>query len=412
MFDLKSVLASAGVELSEVEEAIECEALENKHRGKAVIERPKEEFKLKSISKEPFIKKKTQKDPTSDLIELSIGLKEFDSLPLAKYIVICKDTTQAWLCPTKECLDANFIYREDLDIFEVNSVGDIIECYCNAGYNVMNPGILTRKTCYILDNPGAEVYEVYYDSNFPAQKYGKATPNGMFIHKYENRFHRDMAIMELDTIYDEASKKRAEEMTKKEMKSNEAIIISDGCWMREVCASSCWYLDAGQTMHLTSGHLPSEPDQAVLISEITGATLALQLCILNKKKRITYYYDNTSILNVLRNRKTEYIKEIQEYKELLEDMDSKGYKVNFVELHPKTGEGRDKENRALMYFHNDCDRSCREMTDIFRKDYKSYACGGSTDGKSYQQVKEEFKLKGKPNNGYKKPGNSFNPRKH
>lgn len=415
MQTLKEALAKANIPLTPDEELVEKEELEVKHRGKRIVERPKDKVDLSYISRDVPERKKVQADPTEDLVFLPVGVTDKILLPyLSGYFVICKDTMQAWVAPTKECLDANFIYRDDLEITECVTGYDLWAAYDEAGVNTWNPGIITRKKCYILDNPGNESYEVYYDTNYPSLSYGKATPNGMFIHAYANRFHRDMAIMELDTIYSESSKKRASDYVRKQLDTTEAIIISDGCWMKEVCSSSCWYLDNESIMQLSSGQIPSEPDQAVLISEITGATLALKLCMLNGKKHITYYYDNTSILNVFRNRKTEYIKEVKAYKELLEELDRSGYTINFVELHPKTGKDRDSENRALMYFHNSCDRACREMSDIFTKDYKSYACSGSTDGKTYKEAKQEFKPKGRQgqSNGYKKPGQNFSPRKH
>lgn len=415
MQTLKEALAKANIPLTPEEELKEREELEVKHRGKSILERPKEEVSLGYISRDIPTRKKVQADPTEDLVEVTIGIPTIDELPIVNegFLIICKDTMQVWYAHDRECLDANFIYRDDLYIREISSSQDAWNFYTEFGVNDWNPGIVSRKRCYLLDNPGNESYEVYYDTNYPSLHYGKATPNGMFIHAYENRFHRDMAIMELDQIYNESSKKRAKDYTKKELKNNEAIIISDGCWMKETCASSCWYLDNEIITQISSAKIPSEPDQAVLISEIVGATLALRYCVLNGRKNITYYYDNTSILNVFRNRKTEYIEEIKAYKELLEDMDSKGYRINFVELHPKTGENRDKENRALMFFHNGCDRACREMSEIFKKDYRTYACGGSTDGKSYGDVKNEFKPKGKPKQGgYQKPGQSFKPRNH
>ena len=411
MQSLKEIMANAGIALTEEEVEKQEKELENKHRGKTVLERPKEEVELKSIAREPFIRKKVQLEPTDDLVFLVTVDESSDKT--VGYLVVCEFTREAWYAPTKECLDSNFIYRDDLEIYEVTESESLYKLWNATGCNLWNQGIMSSKFCYILDNPANETYEVYNDSNYPALKYGKSTPNGMFVHKYENRFHRDMAILELDNVYDEQSKRRAQEMTKQELKSNEAIIISDGCWQREVCASSYWYLDNIEIIHLTSGKIPSEPDQAVLISEISAATLALQMCMARYKKKITYYYDNTSILNVFRNRKTEYIREIVEYKELLEKMNSSGYSINFVELHPKTGENRENENKALMYFHNDCDRSCREMTSIFRKDYHSFAYSGNTEGKTYTQVKEEFKPKGKPGNSKPyKPGTNYNPRKH
>lgn len=76
----------------------------------------------------------------------------------------------------------------------------------------------------------------------------------------------------------------------------EAIIISDGAWLKEQCSSSVWYLDNVSAINLTEGIVPSDTEQAVLIAELRGAINALQLCYVKKKKKITYYYDNTSIL--------------------------------------------------------------------------------------------------------------------
>lgn len=412
---LAELMKSKGIALTSEEELEEKESLEVKHRGKTVLKRPNTEVTLLSLAREQFEPKKSQKDPTDDLIELNKKCDEDDDLALISmggYVVWCKDTQQMWFAPTKMCLDANFIYRDDLEIIIVDDYEKVISWYKGI-CSELDLGVQTRKTCYILDNVSNETYEVYYDSNYPTLSYGKATPNGMFIHKYKNRFHRDMAILELDDIYSNQSHKKAGKLTAKEFKSNEAIVISDGCWMREVCANAFYYLDATSVIKFTEGILPTEPDQAVLIAEIKGATNALLMCKMKNKKNITYYYDNTSILNVFRNRKTEYIKEIVEYKELLESLYKDGYKINFVELHPKTGEQREVENKALMFFHNGCDKECRDMTDIFKKDYKSHATLGSRDGKSYDDVKKEFAPKGKPgqSKGYK-PGNNYNPRKH
>ena len=414
MGDLRNLLASAGFALTDEEELKMKEELEVKHRGKTILERPKEEVKLVALYKEDFEPKKTQKDPTEDLIFLQKSYENPVDMPMLGegYIVVCKNTEEVWFAPTKLCLDANFIYREDLDIYKVNN-GEAAEDIYYSTVKDWKPGKVPRKSCYILDNVSNETYEVYYDSSYPLLKYGKSCPNGMFVHRYDNRFHRDMGILELDSIYASQSANKASKMTQKKMKSNEAIIISDGCWMREVCSNALYYLDADSLINMCQGILPSEQDQGVLIAEINGARMALELCYIKKKKKIKYYYDNTSIVNVFKNRKTEYIREIVEYKELLEKMDKEGYQVEFIELHPKTGEERETDNRALQFFHNACDRACRDMSDIFKKDYKSYASIDEKQGKSYQTVKEESKPKGKPGQTKgNKPGSNFNPRKH
>lgn len=397
MTSMRDALLNAGVDLTPVEEKSEQSEREMKHRSKTVLERPKDEVKLNRVSAADFEPKKYQNDPTDELIEVTAGttLSEFNKMIEGKFyaLVWCSDTMQTWIAPTKLCMDQNFIYREDLTI--VGSRQEASWFYEENGLKVSS-GIITRKTCYILDSPADERYEVYYNSNYPTVKYGKATPNGMFIIKCKDRFHRDMKIMELDKLYDEASRSRASDMSKEPMGTNEAIIISDGCFMRNVCTSAYYYLDNVSMMKVSQGIIPSEPEQAVLIAEISGAVAALQMCRLKGKKKITYYYDNTSILNVLRNRKTEYIREIVEYKKLLEELDGDGYDVKFVELHPKTGEDRASTNKALMFFHNYCDAECQSMARVFSKDYRSIAQSNSADGKTYKQTKKEFKPKGKP----------------
>lgn len=402
---MKEALAKANVDLTLEEQQEEEKARDDKHRSKTVVERPTEEFTLQNITVEPFERKKYQSDPTDTLLEVPGGLTEQNlldmiddyagvgNIPFAA--VWCEDTLQTWLAVDKLCLDQNFIYRNDLEIISPTRLGDIVDFYNEHGAKV-NPGIVTRKKCYIIDCPANESYEVYYESNYPAMKYGKATPNGMFIHKCKNRFHRDMKIIELDKLYQEESAECASELTKKPIGQDEAIIISDGCFLQNTCACAYHYLDADTLIKFAQGIVPTEASQAVLIAELCGATSALQMCRAKGKKMITYYYDNTSIINVFRNRKTEYIKEVVEYKELVRAMDNEGYSIKFIELHPKTGEERDSTNKALMYFHNYCDKECTDMARVFAKDYRSIAMSDTSDGKSFSQVKKEFTPKGRP----------------
>ena len=381
------------------------------HRSKEPKGRPDNEVTLLAVSKESKEHAKTQRDPTDDLVEIKEHLDEaaFNALIQgAGYLVFCPTTAQMWYAHDKLCLDRNFIYREDLDILTVSGETGVFEWF-NDRVKDINFGIQTCKKCYILDNPGNETYEVYSDSNYPSVKYGKATPQGCFVHVYANRFHRDMAILELDDLYANSSNKQAGKLTAKAFGPREAIIVSDGAWMREQATFSYYYLDDKSVVHCTEGTIPSEPDQAVLISEINGAYWALKKCMERSKSEITYYYDNTSILNVFKNRKTEYITEIKRYKELLEKMHNLGYKINFVELHPKTGETRDTDNKALQYFHNRCDAACREMADTCKKDYKAFTTNGSKDGKTLAKLQEESKPKPKnPRGGYNNYKSGYN----
>lgn len=396
---LKEALANAGIELSDEEKQKVKEDHEKKHRSRTMVERPTEEFKLSAITVEDFESKKYQENPTDDLLEITERGLDYESFVAKKFAAVgygiwCEDTLQLWTVPTKLGLDQNFIYRLDLNIYEINGVDDLWSLYDRTLRHV-NPGTITKKKCYILDNPAAQTYEVYYKSSYPSLKYGKATPNGMFIHSYKSRFQRDMAIIELDKLYSEASKKMATDMIAKEMGATEAIVVSDGGWMKDTCSSAFYYIDNAGITKMSKATVPSEPEQAVLIAEINAARAALEYCMLNGKKNIKYYYDNTSIVNVFRNRKTEYIQEIKDYKELLEKMDQGGFNIQFIELHPKTGEDRDMNNAALMFFHNYCDKECKELADIFKKNYRYIANDGNDSGTSYKQVKEQFKNKGK-----------------
>lgn len=111
-------------------------------------------------------------------------------------------------------------------------------------------------------------------------------------------------------------------------------------------------------------------------SDINGAYWALKKCMERAKAEITYYL---------------------------------GYKINFVELHPKTGETRDTDNKALQFFHNRCDAACRDMADICRKDYKAFTTNGSKDGKTLAKLQEESKPKPKnPRGNY----NSYRGGRH
>lgn len=343
------------------------------------IKRPSTRVQLKSLSYESMLHAKTQLDPTEDLIEVS---SDFITTRLEYYqhgfCIFCKDTMQMWFAPTEECLNRNFIYREDLLIQETTSYKEVEAFwtkYLSGSLNKITP----RKSCYIMDIPMNETYEVYYESNYPSQRYGKSTPQGSYIHKYPNRFHRDMAILALDNLYSNSSMKEAGKFIGRDFEENEAIIISDGAWIKGKIASSVFYLDADTTLQLTEGSLPSVPDHGSLIAEIKAATLALSMCCMKKKTKVTYYYDNKNILNVLGKTKVENVTEIQEYRSLCEKLYHEGFVIKFVELHPKTGENRDKDNKALMFFHNQCDAACVSMCDLVHKDYKKFAVNAKVE---------------------------------
>lgn len=389
------------ITLSELVNNPNIEVAETLHRSNTPKKRPDEEVTLLAVSEESGVFHKSSKDPTEDLVEITSHLTGEDVEIITHgtgYLIFCEWSAQMWYAPTKLCLDQNFIYRDDIEIFEVSDV-EVALRWVNECLDDVNFKIVTSKVCYVLDNPCNETYEVYHDSNYAALKYGKSTPQGCMVHRYPNRFHRDMAILEFDNLYANSSAKVAGKFTAKPFTAREAIIVSDGAWMKEQATFSFFYLDDKSVIHCTEGCIPSEPDQAVLIAEINGAYWALKKCMERAKGDITYYYDNTSILNVFKNRKTEYIEEVKRYKELLEKMHNMGYKINFVELHPKTGEHRDTDNKALQLFHNRCDAACRDMADLCKKDYRAHASNGSKDGKQFSKVYEESKPKPKNTRG-------------
>lgn len=370
-------------------------------RDVMAIERPNDEVSLLAIDDRPKVIIKSQKDPTDDLVLLKRG--EEAVLPEhcdGGYVVWCADTEETWYAPDKQCLDANFIYRDDLEIVPVEDEIQAQEFVMSKNKDLL-PGVITRKTCYVLDNPGTESYEVYYDPSYPAQRYGKSTPQGTFVHQYKNRFYRDMAILALDESYTKSSVKAAKEFIKKQLKDNEAIIVSDGAAIENTIGHAFFYIDSSCLTKVSEATFPSDENQKVLISEVNGAYRALSMCAERKKKYITYYYDNTSILNVFKNRKTEYIEEIKRYKDLCATMTDKGYVINFVEIHPKTGENRAAENAALMYFHNTCDGMCREIIDVFSRDFTQRAMLGNRNGQSIKDIRPQQK-KNYNNGGYRR----------
>lgn len=401
---LKEALSKIDIPLSEEEIQSDMDALINKHRSKNVLERPQSQVELKSMLPYDFEPRKEQRDPTEDLVILPRVVNELHRDMFNKadmedgqpgFVIYCSWSEDTWFCPTRKCLDTNFIYRNDIDIYEVEDDELAYQTAVKLTGDLY-PGVVPKKVCYVLDDPGNETYEVYYDVNFPKAKYGKTTPNGMFIHRYANRFHRDMFILEIDAYYSNSSSKQAGKLVSKGYDVDEAIIISDGCWLRNSCASSFVYLDKTDVVSQTRGFLPSEPEQSVLIAEIVAAMDAIRYAVNRDKKNITLYYDNSSIINVFRNRRMEYLPEIVEYKQLLTSLSDTSISLTFTDIHPKSGENREEENKALMYFHNMCDRSCREMTEVFKKDYRSIASNGSKVGDSVTGVVNKFKPKGKP----------------
>ena len=155
------------------------EAEETIHRSKT-HERPTEEVQLGSVSKESVKYAKTQKDPTPELEEYPTQLNGYH-LPSTGYLIWCEWSQQMWYAPTKLCLDQNFIYRDDIEILDIEACESAQAWYLSKTINV-EQGVCPSRKCYILDNPGVEQYEVYHESNYPSLKYCFSTTKGCFVH--------------------------------------------------------------------------------------------------------------------------------------------------------------------------------------------------------------------------------------
>lgn len=354
------------------------------------IVRPSEEYQLEAlITDTPVESRRDVAEPTPDLQTLKKGSEiEITKDMIGGYLVWCANTEETWFAPTRLCLNQNFIYREDLEILLVEDV-ETASAWAHERNDSLMPGLVTRKTCYILDNPGIEKYEVYFDPCYPAQQYGKCSPQGTTVRQYRNRFQRDIAILELDIKYSKASAKSASNMVQQELAEDQAIIVSDGAFIHNNSSCSFYYLDNESVVKSSECARPSDKDQGVIIAEINGAYRALSMCFNRRRTNITYYYDNTSIVASLSSKRMDSIPEVRRYRKLLERMDGLGYKIEFVEIHPKRGATRDAENKALMYFHNSCDSECRVMADLFHRNYRGHAAGNPKSGKNYKAIKKD-----------------------
>ncbi len=373
------------------------------------VQRPENEVHLKSLLEDKMERVESQQGPTKELIwlprcatqeevEYIIHNAAIDFNHVV-YYVYAINTEESWVCPTKRCLDQNFIYRNDLIVKECKSLSVLCSTYLSCTRS-LKPNVVTRKKCYILDNPANETYEVYYDTDYVVKNYGKSTPRGMYIHAYADRFLRDMAILQLDNTYTNSSVKKAGELIARNYAPDEAIIISDGAFIREAVTCTYIYLDDKSVIRMSEGTVATNEKLGVTIAELSGAYNALMMCKQRSKKRITYYYDNVAIVDVFRRKRLDDVTEVKRYKELCEELYNAGCTINFVEIHPKTGENRDVDNRALIYFHNSCDSACTEIADVFKKDYKTIATSGRTNGRTYSHVRNNVNQKYKFKNNY------------
>lgn len=302
-----------------------------------------------------------------------------------KYLVLCRDTRDVWLCLRKQILDDNFLFRDDLEIKEIKSdlvmANLLVECIGEC----IVPNEPT-KVCYILDKRFAEEYTPYYDPNYPELKYGKKTPVGMAVLRFGNRFKRDAAIRVLEEKYAEKPFGSAVNLVSKKLPDDAAIIVSDGSKSDNSISAAFYYVDNSRIEKGAIALEPSTPEQGVLIAEILGATKALLTCETYGKKKITYYYDNCAIIHVFNSEKLREVPEVKTYKALCESLVAKGYDVTFCELHPKRGKKRSQDNAALTYFHHNCDKTCTELIELYRGRIAEVAAADTSKGSKYSEL--------------------------
>lgn len=347
-----------------------------------VLERPSKEVDLASMLSDYLGVKRTKWGITEDLIVVDINLSdpvdktEVPEYKGFEYLIQDKNTHLIYIAPTERVLNNNFIYREDLDIVRLESkddyeniIGDMLSEYPR--------GKKCRTACYILESTVLESYTPYYNHEAVIQKFGVTTPKGYTIRRYVDRFERDRGILELEQKYSSTSFKEAGKLLKLNLSPNEAVIISDGSNVKNVISCSVCYIDNSSFINLTECTLPSNPSQAVLLSEIKGATNALNMCLAKGKTKVTYYYDNTSIVNCFNNKRLGGVSEVKAFKELVVSLMSKGYDINLLEIHPKTQQADEEvnnklaeERKGLKYLHSFCDGMCTKVSQLYLDGYK------------------------------------------
>ena len=383
----------------------------NQHSLKK-LKRPSEVLDLKSIRSEFIEISKQDYNATPELIEVNISCSD----PVQKtetqvygdgsFLIQDINTKQVWIAPNELVLNNNFIYREDIDIFKISNEDEFRKTL-QVMLEAHPFGVKPSRVCYILDNPVLECITPYYNSASVLQMYGVSTPRGCFIHKYPNRFIRDMAILKMNKKYTTASK-RDLKLLSKDLKPNQAIIVSDGAFLKNISANSMFYIDDKSIISMQEATIPSIPEQSVLISEIKGAINALSMCVAKNKRDIIYYYDNTSIVNCFNNKKLEYIDEVKDFKELIRALASSNCNVYFKEVHPKNIQDDEEnddellaERKGIKYFHNLCDDRCTEAAQIFNRGYKELISTNVEKGLTLADLIEKDKPKkvyGKSNN--------------
>lgn len=294
-----------------------------------------------------------------------------------KYVVACEYTHDIWYVTESE-LNQCFIYREDLHVIHVMNADEFIQAYTKSGASKWDPNTHVRKSCYVLDNPICGSYDVYYNSNYPLEIYGSSTPKGTYIHKFPDRFARDNFIKELDKKYSTSSETAAIDYVGKDIPRDTAIVVSDGCYSDNCTASSVWYLDTENTIHITSSKSASKNSRAVIRAEISGMLDGIHQAKFRNKECVTCYYDNIAITKILRDPKWNDVTEVRALRKIISES---GITLKFVELHPKKEKAGSTNEAALMFLHNLCDKDCHEIVHIATKKYRSIAAACTKSGR-------------------------------
>ena len=324
---------------------------------------------LQAINSNTINDKEPERCISDELLEIPIGctaenvvamLESVVTLPA--FFIWCEDTLQMWCAPTEDCLNTSFIYRGDLEIAIIEDVSQITDYYEERAAK-LQPGSVTSKKCFILNNPPAETYEVYYASNYPVMRYGKVTPDGMTVMAFNNRFERDAAILKLEEHYSRISKGSARSLVKKAMTTEEAVIVSDGCVAGNIGACAAVYIDMfGVTKQVRSLKFTSDRTN-VLIAELEGALLAFRICAGNRKKKVTYYTDNRAVLEVIQGTQANN-KVAQKLQQIISKLRLDGANITCLEVHPKNKKVHGTGDKAIQHFHNLCDKECTAMLDL------------------------------------------------
>lgn len=367
---------------------------------------------LNSLKTEEFTTTKQQAQPSAAVLELKNGMKyegfvesitthlamvsgvESTVEEMPGILVWCSWSRQLWYVPTKEFLDENFIYRADLAFFgSISGIVPIEDMYAyyakTAG--IQNPGIVSSKKCYILDQPKKGMFEVYHDHAYPAIKYGKISPNGMHISRYWNRFDRDWVIMSLTNFYENKAKG---DQADRPLNNTEAVIVSKGVVQKEGVASSCIYADNSKIITVSSAHIASDCANGAVIAEASAAIQALRLCTQYGRRSITMYYGSPNVVHAMRNKSLWRIDEVRELKSLLESMAALGYNVLFVNCNKRSDVGQSNIDALIERFMGICGEDCTKITELFGCEYKDVTVSDGQKGKTYGELKKPF---------YKKP---------